>query len=265
VPSQKGFGWKRLFVVAGVCAFLVIVFVFSLLFPAGIKPIEYTEPPDFATQDVEGIGADPGTSGSAEDHVGMSENAPAVNAEDADSRHTSGTGAVATDVDDLAMRIVLEGESPDLLVALMKSNDRDTRIAAALALAKAVDAGIALERNWVRKDRFSESVGADIGSVRTACYEALADSAEEGTYNWLPYVIAWMPGQDRQTLEMLAWAADNHNSAEMRRHAMYFAVNCDREGELATEVLDHRAHDPSLRVRMEALGLRFERLMKAFQ
>ena len=233
-------------------------FVLQALLIVAIEPVEMTTPPpEFVTrgttmpQSDSAVKPDDSTE-TPVDRVGeeVPEGLAAADAPEFDSR----------EIDELALRVVMEGESPEALISHMIDSDARIRIAAANALAEAFfESLIQLDDSYDKQHEFWESIEAEQSIVRSALYEALVDSVEKGTSNWIPYVVAWMPGQDDKTLELLAWASNNHPDADMRRSSTFFVVTIAPRSDLSTQVLEQRAHDPSFRVRMEALGFRFTR------
>lgn len=256
--TSTGFPWSKI-VLGIVTVVLVIVgFVLQALFIVAIEPVEMTTPPpEFVTRAATLSHSDSAVEpdDSVEtpvDKIGeeVPEGLAVADAPEFDSR----------EINELALRVVLDGESPDALISHMKDSDARIRIAAANALAEAFfESLIQLDDSYDKQHEFWESIEAEQSIVRSALYEAMVDSVEKDTSNWIPYVVAWMPGQDDKTLELLAWASNNHPDSEMRRSALFYVVTIAPRSDLATQVLEQRAHDPSLRVRMEVLGFRFTR------
>ena len=110
-----------------------------------------------------------------------------------------------------------------------------------------------------KRRQFWLDVEEHLPDIQNALSEALITSAEEGTANYIPYTLAWMPGQGRETVELLSWAAKHHPYWWVRRFSVYFVVEFGQNQELANQLLQNRTHDPEYRVRKEVLDLRIKR------
>ena len=108
-----------------------------------------------------------------------------------------------------------------------------------------------------KREQFWVDVEEHLPDIQNALSEALITSAEEGTANLIPYTLAWMPGQNLETVELLAWAAKHHPDWWVRRFSVYFVVKFGGDEELDDQLLRNRTHDPDCRVRKQVLDLRF--------
>ena len=86
-------------------------------------------------------------------------------------------------------------------------------------------------------------------------------SAKEGTTTRIPYTLAWMPGQDHKTVEVLTWAAKHHPDSWVRWFSVYFVVQFGGIEEHAVHLLKDRRHDPDYRVRKLVLSQRWRKLI----
>ena len=62
-----------------------------------------------------------------------------------------------------------------------------------------------------------------------------------------------MPGQNRKTVEVIAWSAKHHPDPWVRRFSVYFVVEFGGHEDLAAPLLQDRAHYPAYTVRKEVL------------
>ena len=126
MPEKPRFRWKTLFIGAAAVAFVIIVFLVQALAGLNSRPVKYADPPAFV-----------------EDYVvesGQSE--PVATPSETVSKNTSASDAVATDITSdfsneqaLVRKVVLDGESPDLLLRLLTHPEKAQRVKAALGLA----------------------------------------------------------------------------------------------------------------------------------
>jgi len=253
MPINKRFSWKNIFIGMAVVAIIVVIFLVQALAGLTSKPVEFAEPPGFVAQ-----------------HRAMMEKtAPSRTSEESD-RAKIPSEEPSTDImtgeyseeEILVRKVLLEGESPDLLVRLFTHPEKAQRVKTALGFASVnMELADDYESGFREKrGRFWADVERHIPDIRNALYEALIVSAEEGTKNNIPYTIAWMPGQGHETVELLAWVAVHHPDPGVRQSCVFYVVELERHGELAGPLLRNRTHDPSLRVRIEVLSQRFRRL-----
>ena len=97
--------------------------------------------------------------------------------------------------------------------------------------------------------------------IQNALSEALVASAEEGITTGIPYTLAWLPGQGRETVELFAWAAKYHWDPRVRGSSVNYVDKLGGHEDLAGPLLRNRIHDPDYRVRKLALELRFRRFI----
>lgn len=161
----------------------------------------------------------------------------------------------------LVRQVILDGDSPGELVRLFAHSDKAQRVKTALALASVniklthdEQSGFAAKRElfWI-------DVGEQVPDIQNALFEALVASAEEGTTNYIPYTLAWMPRQDHKTIALLAWAAKHHPDPWVRRFSVFFVVEFGQNEALAIALLQNRIHDPEYIVRKEVLDQRIRR------
>ena len=112
-----------------------------------------------------------------------------------------------------------------------------------------------------KRRQFWLDVEQHLPDIQNALAEALIASAKEGKNSYIPYTLAWMPGQGRETVELLAWSAKHHPDPWVRRFSVYFVVRNGGDEKIAGPLLQDRSHDPDYRVRKEVLERRFIRFI----
>ena len=246
------FTFKNLIIATAVVAMVVVVFLVHALAGLSARPVVFADPPAFVERyaaemdhsDPSSPPKEPETDGG---HVDESESAK-----------------MTTDFsneDALVRNVILDGESPDVLLRLFTHPEKAQRVKMASAFAAVnIEFTHDEESGFAEKRRqFWVDVEEHLPDIQNALSEALIASAEEGTTTYIPYTLAWMPGQDRETVEMLAWAAKHHPDPWVRRFSVYFVVRYGGHEELAGPLLRNRTHDPDYRVRKEVLDQRLRR------
>jgi hypothetical protein len=254
VSESKRFSWRNLFIGVAVLSFVVVVFLVQALAGLNARPIEYAEPPEFVELHTNKI-----------EHPEPSPSPTEQERENDSSEEVAGDSNITSEFENekaLVHKVILEGESPDVLVRLLTHPEQAQRVKAALALAEfnvemAFDSP---EDSWKKKDQFWKSVDEHVPDIRNALFEALIVSAQEGTQNYIPYTIAWMPGQDHETVELLGWAANHHRNDSVRSSATFFVFTLEPNSEQAKQLLRTGANDPSFFVRKEVFVERIERV-----
>ena len=251
VAKRDGFNWVRFSI--GLAVFLVVdaIIVLSLLYGGTVNPIEYAEPPAFMKDNSAPVSNEV----VKEVSTGKSETDQQIQSPQASINFA-----------ELVRRVVNEGESPESLVAWFMDGDEEIRIEAAIAFSELLLSNRMEKREDIYElmQDFWGRVDGDIEIIQSALYEALVDSAEKGTFNNIPNVIAWMPRQDNETVELLAWTADHHPDVAVRSSALASVVHLeDQRSELnqsmVTNLLARRAKDPSVQIRIEVFGHRMDR------
>ena len=218
--DRKRFKWKG--IIIGLLALLGCFCISALLelFPMSVTPVEYAEAPSFLTSHEERVG----------DAAELVPPNSAITGSVSEQAPDNGSGVDAEAINALAKSTVLKGESPEQLLALLMHEDYATRTEAARALAEAHwetmhgkdgTSNQNMSQFWQRVEQ------PDVARIQKALFEAFAESVEKGVGNFnLPYLIAWMPdtGQEDQRIELLAWAANHHSTAWMRRSTMFYVV-----------------------------------------
>lgn len=236
--------FKKLFLATAVVALVVGVFLVHALAGLGAQPVAFVDPPAF----VERYAADM-------DH---SEPPSASTEPDAAKLTTD-----FSEEDALVRHVILDGNSPNLLLRLFAHPEKAKRVKVALALA-ALNAELTHDEPSgfaAKREQFWVDVEEHLADIQNALYEALIASAEEGTSNRIPYTLAWMPGQGEETIEVLAWAAKHHPDPWVRRFSVFFVVEFGENEDLAVALLSDRTHDPDYKVRKEVLDQRIRRLL----
>ena len=248
--------FKKLLIATAVVAMVVVVFLVHALAGLSARPVIFTDPPAFVEQyaadmdhsDPSSLPKEPETDGG---HVDESEYAK-----------------LTTDFskeEALVFKVIMDGDmdsgSLDVLLRLFAHPEKAQRMKIASAFAAVnikythdEESGFPEKRNqfWVEAEEH-------FPDIQNALSEALIASAEEGTTSRIPYTLAWLPGQGRETVELFAWAAKHHPDPRVRRSSLYYVVKLGGAEDLAAPLLQNRTHDPDYSVRKEALDLRFRR------
>ncbi|MEE8428049.1 MAG: hypothetical protein V3S33_00910 [Gammaproteobacteria bacterium] len=247
------FTFKNLIIATAVVAMVVVVFLVHALAGLSARPVVFADPPAFVERyaaemdhsDPSSPPKEPETDGG---HVDESESAK-----------------MTTDFSNeeaLVLDVILDGESPDVLLRLFTHPEKAQRVKMALAFA-AVNSRLSHDEESgfpEKRPQFWVDVEEHVPDIQNAFFEALITSAEEGTTTYIPYTLAWwMPGQEHKTVEVLAWAAKHHPDPWVRRFSVFFVVEYGRNEELASSLLQNRTYDPDYKVRKEVLEQRFRR------
>ena len=243
---------RNLIIATAVVAMVVVIFLVHALAGLSARPVVFADPPEFVElyaakmvhSDSSSPPEEPETDGG---HVDESESAK-----------------LTTDFaneEALVHRVIFDGESPELLLRLFAHTEKAQRVKMASAFA-AVNTEFTHDEESgfaEKREQFWKDVKEHLPDIQNALSEALITSAEEGTKNYIPYTLAWMPGQGHETVELLAWAAKHHPDTWVRKFSVYFVVRFGGDEEIAGPLLRNRTHDPDYRVRKEVLDQRFRR------
>ena len=164
--------------------------------------------------------------------------------------------------EELVRSVMFDNQSPTSLLELFRHPDKAQRIRVALAFAAINTRYTHDEASGFPEKRrqFWIEVERHLPDIENALFEALIASAKENTQNKIPYTLAWMPGQDHETVALFDWAAKHHSDPWIRRFCVYFVVAFGENEALASALLENRKHDPDYNVRKEVLDLQFRRL-----
>ncbi len=237
-----------------VVAMVVVVFLVHALAGLNADPVVFVEPPAF----VERYAAEM-------DHSDPS--SPLRETEtDGGQVGTSEFAELTKDLskeEALVFNVMLDGESSDVLLRLFAHPEKAQRVKVALAFGYV---NIKFSHNEEtgfseKRKQFWLDVEEHLPDIQNALFEAMITSAQEGTTTYIPYILAWMPGQGHETLELLTWAAKHHSDPWVRRFSVYFVVRFGGDEELSVPLLRNRTHDPDYRVRKEVLERRFSRFI----
>ena len=161
--------------------------------------------------------------------------------------------------EELAFKAVMTGETLDELYRLISHPEKEQRVKMASAYASMhiqythhEESGFDEKRN-----QFNANLNEHVYDFRNALSEAFIVSAEEGTVTRIPYTLAWLPGQGRETVELFEWSAKHHPQPRVRRASVYFVAKLGKDEELVGALLQDKSHDPDYRVRKLALDLRY--------
>tara|TARA_R110000737_G_scaffold119539_3_gene151924 strand:+ start:5381 stop:6142 length:762 start_codon:yes stop_codon:yes gene_type:complete len=248
------FAIKNLVVTTTVVTMIVVAFLVYALAGLNARPVVFAEPPAF----VERYAAE------------MDHSEPWFQS----TRAEIGAGQLATSEfakltadlsieEALVFNVILDGKSFDVLLRLFAHPEKAQRVKVASAFA-AVNIRFSHneETGFAEKRRqFWLDVEQHLPDIQNALAEALIASAKEGKNSYIPYTLAWMPGQGRETVELLAWSAKHHPDPWVRRFSVYFVVRNGGDEKIAGPLLQDRSHDPDYRVRKEVLERRFIRFI----
>lgn len=243
---------KKALIATTIIIVAIGAFLIHALAGLSAHPIVFAEPPAFVEQYAAKIGYSK-LSSLPEKHEASGEQAD-----------ESGSAKLTENFsyeEGLIHNVFFNDESSDLLLQLFAHQEKAQRVKIASAFA-AVNVEFAHNEESgfpEKREQFWTDAGKHIPDIQNALFEALITSAEEGTMNYIPYTLAWMPGQGRETIALLAWAAEHHPHWWVRRFSVFFVVEYGQDEELAASLVKRRTHDPDYRVRKEALGLRFRR------
>ncbi|MCW8878409.1 MAG: hypothetical protein OQK51_15275 [Kangiellaceae bacterium] len=254
--------YKKLIIVTAVIAMAVAGFFVHTLAGLNASPVVFDDPPAFVERHAAEL-----------DHLAAS---PPLRESGTDGGHVDDSVVEKSESwrqsmdfsndERLVLKAILDGKSPDVLLRLFTHPQKIQRVKVASAfgslnvkLTHHEESGFADKRNQFWKDAKEH-----LPDIQNALYEALITSAEEGTKSYIPYTLAWMPGQGHETVEVLAWAAKHHPDPWVRRFSVFFVVEFGRNEELADSLLQDRVHDPEYQVRKEVLDQRIRRFKEIF-
>jgi len=258
MKTGKGIRWKSVLIVLVGFVFFACAFVLLSLFAIPVSPVEYKEPPTF-TRQTEPV------------------NEPvATNSDEHEAPPATPVSASTTDdeIEALARSALLEGQAADKLAALFRHPNAEVREVAARALAQFLYAGRTTDEplthdEWARRLEFMEAFwnSADKPAVLNALTEVMSKPFETGEnelHSTLQVLslISEVPGLKAQRAEILTWVANHHLSKHARANAMIDLVdqNNDYDREIGDRVLNSRASDPAVSVRIIALKHRMHRI-----
>lgn len=236
------FRFKLLIIATTIVAMVVGGFFVHALAGLGARPVVFAEPPAFVEQYA----------------AAMDHSDPSTPRKELESANLT---TIFPDEEALVHKVIFDGESPDLLLRLFAHPEKAQRVRMAAALA-AVNAEFTHNEESgfpEKRTQFWIDVEDHLPNIQNALFEALITSAEEGTTNKIPYTLAWMPGQDHKTIEVLAWAANHHPDSWARRFSVFFVIQHGGNETLAAPLLQNGHQDPSYTVRKEVLRQRWLR------
>ena len=239
---------KKVSIVAAVVAMGVAAFLIHLLGGFGARPVVFADPPVFVEQ-----------------YAARFQNTypfavdikPATNCRYIDPSELT----ELSPEEQLVRNVFFCDESPDLFWQLFLHPEKEQRvkIAAAYAALNAEfthneESGFPEKRQEIWSDAEEH-----LSNIRNALSEALIAAAEKGETSYIPYTLAWLSGQGRETVELFAWATEHHLGWWDRRFCVFFVVEFGGDEALAKMVLNSRIHDPDYRIRKEAFDQRVRR------
>ena len=253
---------KKVLLATAVVAAVVGIYLVYSLAGLGASPVVFADPPSLVAQ----YAAQMEHSDPSSESV---DQGPEVGAAvDAEPVNESASGNLTTDIEaekELVHRVIFDGEPLDLILSQFAHPEKAKRVKMAAAFG-AVNIEFTHNEESGYPDlrrQFWVDVEDHLPNIENALFEALIASAEEGANSRLPYTIAWLPGQDRDAVEVLAWAAKHHPDPWVRRFSVYFVVRFGGHEDLSVPILKDRINDPSYIVRREVLDRKIERLVLA--
>ncbi|MDK1286080.1 hypothetical protein [Pseudoalteromonas umbrosa] len=245
-----GFSLKKLCLSVSITAIAAGIFYFHALAGFCTNPIVYKAPPLFVEQYLQ--------------HIEYLEPLPRT---EFDRRFVEKPDLEAliedyTYEEILVFKAVMTGQYDDELMRLFSHPDKMQRIKIAEAFAAVQIQFIHDEESGFppKRNQLFNRLGEHLPDIRNALSEALIYTAVEGKANRIPYTLAWLPGQGRETLELFSWAAKHHPDHNIRRSSIYY-VTILEGGNLTGPLLLGRSKDPVYSVRKLALDLRIRRLI----
>jgi len=248
--------FKNLIIATAVVVVVVVVFLVHALAGLSARPVVFADPPTFVERyvtemdhsDPSSLPKEPETDGGYVD----------------ESEYANLTAGFSKE-EALVLKVIMDGDmdstSLDVLLRLFAHPEKAQRVKIASAFAAVnikythdEESGFPEKRNqfWVDAEEH-------FPNIQNALSEALIASAEEGTASRIPYTLAWLPGQGRETVELFAWSAKHHPDPRVRRSSVYYVVKLGGHEDLAGLLLRNLSHDPDYSVRKLALDLRFRR------
>ena len=235
--------FKKLLISTTVVAVVVVGFLVHALAGLTARPVVFADPPAFVEQyAAEMAHSDPSS-------------LPKVSETDGryvdESEYAKLTVGFSKE-EALVLKVIMDGdmdsESLDELLRLFAHPEKAERMKVAMAFAAVnvkythdEESGFPEKRNqfWVDAEEH-------FPNIQNALSEALIASAEEGIMTYIPYTLAWLPGQGRETVELFAWAAKHHPNPRVRRSSVYYVVKLRGGEDLAGPLLRNLSHDPGL-------------------
>jgi len=246
------FTFKNLIITTVVVAMIVGAFFVHALAGFSARPVVFAEPPAFVERYVAKMDHSDPSSQPTELEIGGGQLA------------TSEFAELTADLsveEALVFNVMLDGESSDVLMRLFAHPDKAQRMKIASAFA-AVNVKFTHNEETgfaAKKRQFWQDAKDKLPDMQNALSEALITSAEQGITTRIPYTLAWMPGQGRETVELFVWAAKHHPDPWVRLSSVYYVVKLGGNEDLSAPLLRNLIDDPVYRVRKEALDLRFRR------
>ena len=251
---NTSFTFKNLIIATAVVAIVVVVFLVHALAGLSARPVVFADPPAFVERYVTEMDHSDPSSQPTESEIGGGQVAT--------SEFAKLTAGLSNE-EALVFKVIMDGESLDVLLRLFTHPEKAQRVKVASAYAAVNIKFTHDEESGFPKKRsqFQVDIEEHLPDIRNALSEALIASAEEGTTTYIPYTLAWLPGQGRETVELLAWAAKHHPDPWVRKFSVYFVVKFGGHEDLAGPLLRNGTHDPAYRVRKEVLNRRFSRFI----
>ena len=253
---NKSFTFKSLIIAMAVIALAVGSFFVHALAGLSTHPVMFANPPSFVAKYVAEMDYSDSLTTPKESEAN---NGSKVDESEIDKAKMAKWMKDFSYEEALAFKAVMTGETLDEFYRLISHPEKEQRVKIASAYAAMhvqyshhEESGFGEKRN-----QFNANLNKHLPDFRNALSEALIASAKEGTVTRIPYTLAWLPGQGRETVELFEWSAKHHPHPRVRRASIYFVAKLAKDEELVGSLLRDKSQDPDYRVRKLALDLRY--------
>lgn len=264
---NKSVTFKSLIIATVIVVLAVGCFFVHALAGLNSHPVMFAEPPEFVARYAAKMQHSdslitPKEAETNNENIGESKiNESKIDKEEIDKAKMAKWMENFSDEEELAFKAVMTGETLDEFYRLISHPEKAQRVKIAAAYAAIhvryshhEESGFGEKRN-----QFNANLNEHLADFRNALSEALIASAREGTVTRIPYTLAWLPGQGRETIELFEWSAKHHPQARVRRASIYFVAKLAKDEKLVDSLLRSKSHDPDYRVRKLALDLRYRK------
>lgn len=247
---------KRLGIGALAVALLTSAFLVYALAGLGANPITYSAPPPFVERYASALRTKPITDDQAQHpKVAITSNTSTVKLTESFEQEEK-----------LVRRVFFEDEPLEHFLSLFAHPQKAQRVRIASAFSKINTTYTHDEESGYpdKRRQFWKDAEKHLPHIQNALFEALITSAEENTPNLMPYTLAWIPSQNQETVELLAWAANHHPDWWVRRFSVYFVVEFGGNEALGEMLMKSARSDPEYKVRKQVLDIQLNRIKKLF-
>ncbi len=259
---NKSFTYKSLIIATVIIVFAVGSFFVHALAGLSTHPVMFANPPAFVAKYASEMDhSDPLTTPKEAETNNGNADETKVDESEIDKAKLAKWMEGFSYEEELAFKAVMTGETIHEFYRLISHPEKKQRVKIASAYAAMhvryshhEESGFGNKRN-----QFNANLNEHLPDFRNALSEALIVSAEEGTVTRIPYTLAWLPGQGRETIELFKWSAKHHPQPRVRRASIYFVAKLGKDEELVGALLRDKNQDPDYRVRKLALDLRYRK------